>query len=317
MLKWKGTPAASEGGIIVSSLVPAPATNSEDLAVRVSGQKSLRRFLASTPQLWIGGVLILFIAAFCFLGPLFWTRNPFNAHISIDLQPPSSAHPFGTDILGRDELARVMLGGQMLIIVSLVAAAATTIVGTVAGLVAGWWGGPLDAGLTWLGDVVFGIPQLVPLVLFMDILSPNGYTMAIVIAGSGWPAIARLVRAMTLSVREREYIMAAKALGASDARVVLRHVLWNVWTTVIVSGGLQVGNALILVAVAGYLGVGLPPGLPTWGQMIADTTLYILPGYWWLVVPAGAAFALLQIGVNLAAEGLRQIMMRDPRMGGS
>ena len=316
VVKWKGAPEALDGGIVVSSLAPAPASSRDEAVLRSgSGWQAFKETLRSSPQLWIGSTAVLLIAAFCFLGPLFWTPNPFSTDVSVFLQPPSWAHPFGTDPLGRDELSRVMLGGQVLMVLALVAAAVTTGLGMLCGLAAAWWGGAVDAALTWLGDVVFGIPQLVPLVLIMDTLSPNGYTTAAVIAATSWPAVARLVRAVALSMREREYITAARGLGASDGRVLFRHLLPNLWTTVVVAGGLQVGQALILVALAGYVGAGLPPSIPTWGQMIANSASYVLSGYWWLVLPSGLAFALLEIAVNLVAEGLRQVLMRHPDTG--
>jgi len=258
------------------------------------------------PIFWIGILLFIGLTLFCFVGPTLYTASPFTIHVTWIGHAPSKQLPLGADRLGRNELARLMLGGQLLILVGVASAIAATLGGTMLGLAAGLLGGATDRVLTWVTDVVFGIPQLVPLLLIDALLRPNALTMIFVVAATTWPVIARLVRAEVLSVRERDYVIAARSMGASDLRILGRHILPNVWDTVMVATSNQVGNAVLVIATASFLGFGLPPPWPNWAGMIANSTVDIWNGYWWIMLFPGVAFALLQLSVNFIADALRE-----------
>jgi peptide/nickel transport system permease protein len=276
---------------------------------RAPVQEPARKKLPSLlrhPMFWTGVVILTGLVLFSFVGPWFWPRNPLAIHVAWFFSPPRPGLPLGADDLGRDELARLMVGGQLIIIVSFTAAILASILGAGAGLVAGIRGGRADRLIMWVADVFLGVPQLVPLLLIDVLLSPSATTMTVLVALTGWPTIARLVRAETLSIRERDFVQAAWAAGAREGRVLGRYLLPNLMGPVLVAASFQVGTAMLVVATASYLGVGLDPPWPDWGTMMSNGVNALVAGQWWMVVPPAVAYALLQISVNLVADALRE-----------
>jgi peptide/nickel transport system permease protein len=234
-------------------------------------------------------------------------------------QPPSLAHPFGTDALGRDYFVRVLEGGRVSLVVGLGGAVATGVIGTAVGLVAGYAGGRLDALLMRLTDVVIALPIL-PLLLIVAAIDLSKLGLAgagdggvlrlvVIVALFGWPAIARVARAQTLSVRRRTYVLAAEALGAGAGRVVRRHVLPNVAGPVIVAATLNIGNVILAESVLSFLGLGIQPPTPSWGNLLSDaqTTLAQAPH---LAVIPGLAIFLTVIAFNVLGDGLQALLDR-------
>jgi peptide/nickel transport system permease protein len=172
-------------------------------------------------------------------------------------------------------------------------------------LISGWYGGATDRTILFVMDVVLGIPQILPLLLIDSMTRATTATMVVIVSASGWPVVGRLVRAETLALRQRDFISAARSLGASGPRIMLRHLIPNVLGVALAGLTSQVGSAVLVVATASYLGLGLPPPAPNWGSMIATAAAMLSDGYWWLTLFPGLAFVILQWSVNLIAEALR------------
>ncbi len=267
----------------------------------------LRR-LWSRPTLWVGLTILIFLILFCFLGPVAFPQNPLAVHLTHLNQPPSARFPLGTDSLGRSELSRMMYGGRGLILVGLASSAVAAVLGTLVGLIGAVFGGWVDRMTTWATDVVLSIPQLLPLMLIMVLLRPSPLTMVFVVGATTWPLIARLVRAEALSILERDYIEAARSLGASQWRILLQHLLPNLWGTILTASSNQVAAAMLVVATVSFLGFGLPPPSPNWAGMVSSGTNDLMLGSWWLMLFPGLAFILLQFSVNFIAEAIRSAL---------
>jgi peptide/nickel transport system permease protein len=265
-------------------------------------------------------ILLLMIVAVVF-GPLVWGVAINDIDFTAQLQGPSWAHPLGTDDLGQDLLARMLYGGRISLAVGLAAMAVAVIVGVVVGAVAGISRGSIDAALMWLTDLFLSLPQLPLLLLiiylFRDALSKILGTqggifvmVVVVIGGLRWMQVARLVRAQILSIREKEFIEAARALGASSFRQVVRHILPNALGPVIVAGTIDVAAAIITESTLSFLGLGFPPDIPTWGRVLFDAkdTIDIAPH--WALFSGGAIF-LAVLSINFIGDGLRDAL--DPR----
>ncbi|WIM12525.1 MAG: oligopeptide ABC transporter, permease protein OppC [Enhydrobacter sp.] len=265
-------------------------------------------------------VLLAIILAVGF-GPLVW-RVPINEiDFAAQLAGPSWTHPLGTDDLGQDILARLLYGGRISIAVGLCAMLVAAVVGVLIGAIAGMSRGSVDAALMWLADLFLSLPQLPLLLLIIylfrdaltSILGPEGGIFVMVVAvigGLRWMQVARLVRAQILSIREKEFIEAARALGASKLRQVVRHILPNALGPVIVAGTIDVAAAIIAESTLSFLGLGFPPDIPTWGRVLFDAkdTLDVAP-HWALF--SGAAIFLTVLSINFIGDGLRDAL--DPR----
>lgn len=255
------------------------------------------------------------------IGPLLW-RVPIN-HIDFGatLQGPSWNHPLGTDDLGQDLLARMLYGGRISLAVGLAAMFVAIFVGTIIGAVAGMSRGWVGTALMWLTDLFLSLPALPLLLLiiylFRDTLKavfgPEGGTfilIVIVIGGLRWMPVARLVRAQFLSLREKEFVEAARALGASKFRQVLRHILPNALGPVIVAATIDVAAAIIAESTLSFLGLGFPPDIPTWGRLLFDAKDNLDFAPHWALFP-GAAIFLTVLTINFIGDGLRDAL--DPR----
>jgi peptide/nickel transport system permease protein len=299
----------------------AAATGRPTRKARFSpGLEAWRRFRRHKLAMVSTVVLLTIILAVVF-GPLVW-RVPINEiDFAAMLTGPSWAHPLGTDDLGQDILARLLYGGRISIAVGLCAMLVAAVVGTLIGAIAGMSRGSVDAGLMWLTDLFLSLPQL-PLLLLIIYLFRDALTSVLgsqggifvmvvaVIGGLRWMQVARLVRAQILSIREKEFIEAARALGASKLRQVVRHILPNALGPVIVAGTIDVAAAIIAESTLSFLGLGFPPDIPTWGRVLFDAkdTLDVAP-HWALF--AGAAIFLTVLSINFIGDGLRDAL--DPR----
>jgi len=266
------------------------------------------------------GILALMMLAVAF-GPFFW-RVPINdIDFSAQLTSPSWAHPLGTDDLGQDLLARMLYGGRISLSVGLTAMLVAVIVGTLVGAIAGMSRGGIDMALMWLTDLFLALPQLPVLLLviylFRDTLkqmvgSELGVFILIVavIGAFRWMPVARLVRAQFLSLREKEFVEAARALGATKWRQVVRHILPNSLGPVIVAGTIDVAVAILLESTLSFLGLGFPPDIPTWGRILFDAKDYLDIAPHWALIAGGAIF-LAVLSINFIGDGLRDAL--DPR----
>jgi len=255
------------------------------------------------------------------LGPLIW-RVPINEiDFAAKLQGPSLKHPLGTDDLGQDLLARLLYGGRISLAVGLAAMVVAVSVGVLVGAIAGMASGRVDAALMWLTDLFLSLPQLPLLLLviylFRDklkgVMGAEGGTfllIILIIGGLRWMPVARLVRAQFLSLREKEFVEAARALGASRSRLVVRHILPNALGPVIVAGTIDVAAAILAESTLSFLGLGFPPDIPTWGRVLFDAKDYLDIAPHWALFP-GAAIFLAVLTINFIGDGLRDAL--DPR----
>lgn len=264
------------------------------------------------PTAVAGAVVLAVVAAAALLAPVL---TGFDPSAGGDLRterllPPSAAHPLGTDRLARDVLTRVLYGARISLTIGLVAAGLAATLGTVAGAVAGFLGGVVDAVIMRTVDVVLAFPRLVLLISVVAVFRPSITVIVVVLALTQWPSTARLVRGEVLSLRERDYIVAATALGYSRRRIVLRHLLPNALGPVIVATTLGVGHTIVLEAGLSFLGIGVGPAVPSWGNMVAEGRDHLLDA-WWLATFPGLAIVVTVLAINLVGDGLRDAL--DPR----
>ena len=284
------------------------------------GLEAWRRFRRHRLAVASLAILITIVAAVV-LGPWLWRLAINDIDFAARLARPSWDHPFGTDDLGQDLLARMLYGGRISLAVGLAAMFIATVVGSIVGAIAGMSRGWIGAALMWLADLFLSLPQLPLLLLviylFRDglraLLGPEGgvfVLVVIVIGGLRWMPVARLVRAQFLSLREKEFVEAARALGASRLRQVVRHILPNALGPVIVAGTIDVAAAIIAESTLSFLGLGFPPDIPTWGRILFDAKDYLdIAPHWALF--AGAAIFLAVLTINFIGDGLRDAL--DPR----
>ena len=227
------------------------------------------------------------------------------------LMPPSPAHLLGTDTLGRDVLSRIIFGSRVSLLVGFVAVGIATLIGVLVGALAGYYGGLVDQLLMRLVDLMLCFPTLFLILAVIAVLGPSIWNIMVVIGLTCWMGVARLVRAEFLSLREREFVVAARALGASDARLILRHLLPNALAPVMVSATLGVAGAILTESALSFLGLGVQPPTPSWGNIltVGQDNIEIA---WWLSVFPGLAILVTVMSYNLLGEGIREAI--DPRL---
>lgn len=253
----------------------------------------------------LGLLIIVLITLFSFVGPVLYHTNQVRTNLTQVTQRPSSAHLLGTDNLGYDVLGRLMLGGQSSLEVGLAAALLASVVGTAWGAVAGYAGGWVDAVMMRIVDSLLAIPYLLFVLLLASIFTPSIPVLIFVIAMVSWLFTARLVRGDTLSLRVRDYIIAARSVGTRRWRIVLRHIVPNVMGTVVVATTFSVADSILLLAALSYLGLGPPPPAANWGGMLTNGLSYVYAGDWWLIYPAGLAIVLTVVAFNFIGDALR------------
>lgn len=251
----------------------------------------------------IGTVLVFVL--FCFVGPLLYHTDQVTSNLAISNEPPSGAHPLGTDANGYDQLGRLMYGGQASLEVGIAAALLATVFGTLYGAVSGYVGGAVDATMMRLVDGLLAIPSVFLLLVLATIYSPGPGAMIFLIAFLSWLTAARLVRGEALSLRVREYVQAVRVMGGSNTRAIVRHIAPNAIGTVVVFASFAVADSIIILSILGYLGLGIQPPKTDWGSMLSTATVYINSGYWWLLYPPGIAIILVAIAFNFMGDALR------------
>ena len=280
-------------------------------------RETWRRYRRHRPAT-VSAVLLLVLILAVVFGPFVW-RIPINEiDVVAGMQGPSLAHPFGTDDLGQDILARMIYGGRISLAVGLAAMMVSVLVGTFIGALAGMSRGWLGHALMWLTDLFLSLPQL-PLLLLLIYLFRDGLKAAfgpeggifilivLVIGGLRWMPVARLVHAQFLSLREKEFVEAARALGASPLRQVVRHILPNAVGPVIIAGTIDVAAAIIAESTLSFLGLGFPPDTPTWGRILFDAKDFLDIGPHWALFPGGAIFIAV-VSINFIGDGLRDAL---------
>jgi len=267
----------------------------------------MKRF--SQNRLAVIGLAILVIAIlFVTIGPLVYPTDQIRTVLeSADLKPGVEGHPLGTDSLGYDVLGRLMVGGRTSLLVGILAGLLATVIGTLWGAIAGYVGGIVDAVMMRIVDAGIAIPAIFLLLVLSSIVQPSEWIMILVIGFVSWLVPARLVRAESLSVKTRDYVVAARAMGGSHTRIVVQHIVPNTIGTVVVNATFQVADAILLVAYVSFLGMGLQPPATDWGAMLSDGLGLVYQNAWWLILPPGIAIVLVVCALNFVGDGLRDV----------
>lgn len=288
---------------------PAPPGSLGDL------WKSFRR---NRPAV-VGLALVVAFYLAALLAPLLAPFDPAyqpafqGGEAALRLQPPSGGHLLGTDHLSRDILTRILYGARISLSIGFLAVAVSISLGSLLGAVAGYLGGWVDTLIMRFVDMVLAFPRVVLLIVLVALFEPSVFLIVTALALTQWPSTTRLVRGEILSLREREFAEAARALGFSSSRIIFRHLLPNALAPIIVAATLGIGNTIVLEAGLSFLGLGIQPPTPSWGTMVADGRNYLLNA-WWIATFPGLAIVLVVLGFNLVGDGIRDAM--DPRLRG-
>lgn len=258
----------------------------------------------------VGGGVVLLLFLISLLAPWLTPHHPSAINAWEVLQPPTWQHWFGTDELGRDVLARVLFGARISLKVGFVAVGIAVALGTAVGLTAGYYGGWPDTVLMRLVDIMLCFPTFFLILAVIAFLQPSIWIIMAVIGLTGWMGVARLVRAEVLTIREMEYILAARCIGCSDLRIILRHIMPNALSPVLVAATLGVAGAILTESALSFLGIGVQPPTPSWGNILTSGKDYI-EFAWWLSLFPGLAILVTVLSYNLLGEGIRDAL--DPR----
>jgi len=258
----------------------------------------------------IGAAIVAVLVAIAVTAPLLAPFDPVAMAISNQFQPPSRIHPFGTDEFGRDILSRVLYGARLSLRVGVVATLLSLVAGTLIGLAAGFYGRWLDLGVQMGIDVMLAFPSLLLALAIIAILGTGLQNVMLALSIGGIPIYARLVRGQVLALREREYVEAARVVGANDARLLLRHILPNTVSPLIVFGSLDLAANILAAAGLSFIGLGAQPPTPEWGAMLSGGREFLRDA-WWIATFPGIAIAVTVLGFNLLGDGLRDAL--DPR----
>ncbi len=271
--------------------------------------------LLRRPKILVGAILFALMVGATVLAPWFSPYDPNEQVLTARLQPPvfaggSMAHPLGTDHLGRDMLSRIMYGGRISILIGVSAVLVSGSVGIVLGLLAGYFGGRVDGLIMRGADLQLAFPQLLLVIMVLVILGRSVGAIVVVLAIADWVIYARLVRGRLLVERNREYVDAARAIGASHLRIMVRHLLPNMATLISVIATLQLALMILLESSLSYVGVGVEPPTSSWGRMLNDGQPYMAVA-WWVSTLPGLAIVLTVLGANLLGDGLRDALGID------
>jgi ABC-type dipeptide/oligopeptide/nickel transport system permease subunit len=274
-------------------------------------ERGWRRFAAHRSGL-VGAVLVAATLAGGALAPWLTPYDPTTIAMDEALQGPGPAHPLGTDPFGRDVASRVLHGARFSLQVGIVSRVIALLIGTSLGLLAGYYGGRTDRWLMRLADVTLAYPGLLLLIAVMAAVGPSKVALFIALGVVGWAGVARLVRAQVLSIKEREYVTAVQSLGAGDATVIVRHILPNVLTPIVVIFSMGLSASIMAEASLSFLGLGAQPPQPSWGSMISGGLDYLRVAPWLSIAP-GVVVTLTVLGFNMLGDALRDLC--DPRLG--
>ncbi len=271
---------------------------------------SIKDLTSNTPAL-IAVILLIMLVLTAVVGPTLVSYKPDVVDLDSLKQPPGRAHLFGTDSKGRDILSRVVYGSRISLSVGIIAAALSLCIGIFFGLIAGYFGRTVDAFFSQVFDIFLAFPSLLLAIGISAVMPPGLTSVMLAITLVGWAGFARLVRGITLSLKEQTYVEASRALGASPARILYRHILPNALPLILVAGSLRVGGFILLEAALSFLGLGVQPPTPTWGSMISLNRAYINSAPWMVIFP-GLAISITVISFNILGDFLRDKL--DPRM---
>jgi peptide/nickel transport system permease protein len=262
----------------------------------------------------IGGLVVALVVALALLAPLVAPANPYVGRTLDRLLPPIwlDGRPefwLGTDQLGRDLWARLVYGARVSLTVGTLAVLFSSLIGVLLGLLAGFYRRAVDWSISTVVNVMLTFPFVLLALAVIAVLGPSFSNLIVVLAITGWPIYTRVIRAQVLSLREREFVTAARVLGAGDARMIFRHIFPNVVNSLVVIASLQVAQMIILESFLSFLGLGVQPPIPSWGSMLGDGRLYMFDK-WWMATFPGLAIFVTTLAINLVGDGLRDLL--DP-----
>lgn len=301
-----------KGGVTVAELArnQTPMIRQEKEESVSLWKEGWRSFKKNKMALIGMGIVVFFILLAVF-APLLAPYGINDQNLSLRLQSPSKDHLFGTDDFGRDILSRVIYGARISLWVGFFSVLGSVVVGSLLGIVAGYYGRWVDGIISRLFDIMLAFPSILLAIGIVAVLGPSLQNALIAIAVINIPNFGRLIRSRVLSIKQEEYIMAAKAIGMSDARILFHHILPNSMAPIIVQGTLAIATAIIEAAALGFLGLGAQPPNPEWGTMLASSKEFLTQAPWTMIFP-GLAIMLTVLGFNLMGDGLRDAL--DPRM---
>ena len=260
----------------------------------------------------IGTSILIILIIASFIGPLFIKQDISSVDLYNISSPPSGEHLLGTDDLGRDVLARLLYGGRVSLLVGVFATMLQVMIGTILGVLAGYFGGAIDAIIMRIVDIVMCFPFFIVAIALAAIVGPSVVNLIIIIAILSWTDIARIVRAEVLSIKERDFIMASKAIGFNNLDIILKHIIPNVLSSILVATTLSMATAILMEASLSFLGMGVKPPMPSWGNMLtAAQNMRTLSSEWWLWIPPGFMIIISVLAINFLGEGLRRKL--DPK----
>ncbi len=271
---------------------------------------TMRRFAGNRLSL-VGLCAVTGLLLVALVAPYVAPYNPTAIDVHNILSPPDRLHPLGTDELGRDVLSRMIWGSRVSLQVGFVAVGIATLIGIIVGALAGYYGGWVDSTLMRFVDIMLAIPTLFLILAVIAVVEPGVFVIMVVIGATSWMGISRLVRAEFLSLKERDFVLAARALGAGDIRIIFRHILPNALAPVFVTATFRIAGAILLESGLSFLGLGVQPPTPSWGNILTSGKDNIEVA-WWLSLYPGIAILIAALGYNLVGEGLRDAL--DPRL---
>lgn len=264
-----------------------------------------------------GGIMLLIIVLTSIFFPFFYRVDPLEQNLLARFTPlafqegGSSVYPLGTDNLGRDILARLLYGSRVSLIVGFLAVIVAMVVGIVLGMISGYYGGRLDSFIMRIADIFMAYPFMLLTISVIAVLGSSIFNLILVLGLSDWVTYARTIRGSVLSLKKKEFVEASLAIGTRHGLIIVRHILPNVISPLLILGTLRVANIIIWESGLSFLGMGVPPPMPTWGRMLAEGRIYIADA-WWLVTLPGLAIMVTILSINLLGDGLRDAL--DPRL---
>ncbi|KIF66801.1 peptide ABC transporter permease [Streptomyces sp. AcH 505] len=270
-----------------------------------TGLRLVARRFARNRLAVVGLAVVVLFVLFCFVGPLVYSTDQTHTTLSQVNLSPSGKHLFGTDAVGHDEFGRLMFGGKVSLIVGLASGLLATVIGTLWGATAGYAGGWIDAVMMRIVDAGIAIPALFILLVISAISNPGVWGLVVIIGLVSWLVPSRLIRAETLTLKSRDYVLTLRAIGGTHSRAIGRHILPNSISTIVVAATFQVADAILLVAYVSYLGLGAQPPATDWGGMLSAGLNAAYSGRWWLILPPGLAIILVVCAFNAIGDGLR------------
>lgn len=297
----------------MSEMVPN-STNDQVMATKETSTGPWRdawRSFRKNKGALVGAGIVLFFVFLAFFGPWLAPQGINDQLLTDRLQPPSGQYWFGTDDFGRDIFSRIIHGARISLWVGFFSVIGSVVVGSILGIVAGYYGKWIDMIISRIFDIMLAFPSILLAIAVVSILGPSLQNALIAIAIINIPNFGRLIRSKVLSIKEEEYITSAKAIGMRDIRILFSHILPNSMAPVIVAGTLAIASAIIEAAALGFLGLGAQAPAPEWGKMLADARLYLRNAPWTMIFP-GLAIMLTVVGFNLMGDGLRDAL--DPKM---